>query len=378
MSHFRGVLGAALVLASAASWGGIAQAQSRAQIAATVKANVASLLPANKPWGAAFVVRTATDTLYYNFGNADAANDIPMSSKEVQDLASCGKLFTALMLGAAVDAGTVQLTDPVDKYLTQLQSGKTIRQVTLGMLASHSSGLPDTPGPQPWHPSATYDEAAFIKFLNRWKGQPCPPTGPCTAGEPGKQYIYSDAGFILLRMALEAALDTSYADELGKITTALGLTHTTLDMPKNKSDVVQGYTSTGKPESLAQEQSAGVFDWSDGGQIFSNADDMAIFAQLALDQLADKTLWQPAMLETQKPLFTASPLLSIGMAWQFTTENGVHIVDKDGALPFTSTYVGVVPAKQLAIVILVNSGNAPATGVGRKILERLAGLASSD
>jgi beta-lactamase class C len=105
---------------------------------------------------------------------------------------------------------------------------------------------------------------------------------------------------------------------------------------------------------------------------------MAIFAQLALDQLADKTLWQPAMLETQKPLFVASPSLTIGMAWQFTTEDGVHIVDKDGALPFTSTYVGVVPAKQLAVVILVNSGNAPVTGVGRKILERLAGLASPD
>jgi CubicO group peptidase (beta-lactamase class C family) len=376
MPRLRSLI-AVFVVAVFVGWSGTSQAQTDAQIKKVIEAYIGSLLPSGSPAGAEIVVHASNGTFTYHFGYADHAKNIAMSKDAIADLASTSKLFTALELGDAVDAHVVTLSDPVDKYLTQLKSGRTITRVTLGMLASHSSGLPDRPGAQPWHPSTVYDKAAFLKFLVRWRGKPCPHTGQCTEGEPGKQYIYSDAGFILLRMAMETALETSFGDELGKMTTALGMAHTTLDVPKDKSNLVQGYTAAGKAVPLSQVESAGVFKWPGTGQVFSSGTDMAVMAQLALGDLTGQTVWQPAMLESQMPIFVAGPKLTLGMAWQSITQGGVHILDKNGALPFTSTYIGAVPDKNLAMVILINQGNAPAEGNGRAMLQQLAGEAAA-
>ena len=44
------------------------------------------------------------------------------------------------------------------------------------------------------------------------------------------------------------------------------------------------------------------------------------------------------------------------------------IVDKNGGLNNTSTYIGMIPQKRLGIVILGNRGNEPATRIGRQIM----------
>jgi hypothetical protein len=48
------------------------------------------------------------------------------------------------------------------------------------------------------------------------------------------------------------------------------------------------------------------------------------------------------------------------------------IVDKNGGLNNTSTYIGMTPQKRIGIVILGNRGNEPATRIGRQIMLALA------
>jgi beta-lactamase class C len=371
----RAFVAPCILAASAIVCAGAAQAQTDSQIKKVIAAYIGSLLPSGSPAGAELVVHTSNGTFYYHYGYADHANNILMSKNGVMDLASTSKLFTSLEFGYAVDTNVAALSDPIDKYVPQLQAGRSITEVTLGMLASHSSGLPDQPGAQSWHPGTVYDVGDFLKFLKQWRGKPCPPSGPCTEGEPGKQYIYSDTGFILLRMAMEKAFDQNFADELRTMTADLGMTQTKLNVPNNRKDLVQGYTSAGKPVPLSALESAGVFKWVGTGQVFSSGADMGIIAQLALDDLSGQTVWQPAMLKSQAPIYVASPKLTLGMAWQSITQGGVHILDKNGILPFTSTYIGVVPDKNLALVILINQGNAPAQGNGRAMLQELAAKA---
>jgi beta-lactamase class C len=74
----------------------------------------------------------------------------------------------------------------------------------------------------------------------------------------------------------------------------------------------------------------------------------------------------------QQPVFKVSPRLSIGLAWQIVSSGNLSILDKNGGLNNTSTYIGFAPQRKLGVVILVNRGKQHATGIGRQILHALA------
>src|SRR5262249_27143802 len=145
-------------------------------------------------------------TLFFNYGPADVARKTPITSDSLLNLASVGKAFIATLLAQAVKQGEVSLDDPVAKYVTELQQGGDVRKVTLGMLATHTSGLTRTPQQyEPWH-RGPYTLPDFIRYLNSWKAD--------DAHTPGKQDIYSNTGFVLLALALQRRFDTPIAELL--------------------------------------------------------------------------------------------------------------------------------------------------------------------
>jgi len=116
----------------------------------------------------------------------------------------------------------------------------------------------------------------------------------------------------------------------------------------------------------------GTFQWRGSGQIYSSARDMATFLAANLGKLAGHGAIESAMAFTQQPVFTVSPRLKIGLAWQIVSSGNLRILDKNGGLNNTSTYVGFAPQRKLGVVILVNRGKQHATGIGRQILHALA------
>jgi beta-lactamase class C len=71
-------------------------------------------------------------------------------------------------------------------------------------------------------------------------------------------------------------------------------------------------------------------------------------------------------------VFTVSPHLKLGLAWQNVPAGNFTIIDKNGGLQNTSTYIGFAPQRKLGVVILVNRGQQHATGIGRQIIHALA------
>ena len=59
-------------------------------------------------------------------------------------------------------------------------------------------------------------------------------------------------------------------------------------------------------------------------------------------------------------------------AWQNVSSGNLRILDKNGGLNNTSTYIGFAPERKLGVVILANRGKQPVTGIGRQILHALA------
>jgi beta-lactamase class C len=327
---------------------------------------VQPILPENgKGGGVAVAVRMNGETRFFNYGFANDARNERVTADSIFNLGSVGKLFATTTLAEAVKRGQLSLNDPVAKYVTELQRGGDVRRITLGELASHTSGLPDVPGQyERWH-RGKYTWPDFVRFLNSWKADP--------KHEPGKQYLYSDTAMVLLRIALQRRLDTPFARLMRqRITAPLGMNSTALPLPRDLlGRAVQGYGPQGQPIGKPGME-GGTFEWPGSGQIYSSARDMATFLAANLGEVADHRPIENAMAFTQQPVFTVGPRLKIGLAWQIVRSGNLSILDKNGGLNNTSTYIGFAPQRKLGVVILVNRGKQHATGVGRQIIHALA------
>jgi len=335
-------------------------------VEATVAQNLRPILPGNgKPGGVAVAVRINGETRFFNYGFANDARKERVTADSIFNLGSVGKVFATTILAEAVKRGELSLDDPVAKYVTELQRGGDIRQVTLGQLASHTSGLPRVPQQyEHWHRGG-YTWPDFVRFLNSWKAGP--------NHEPGKQYLYSNAAMVLLRVALERRFNTRFAALMHeRITAPLGMSSTALPVPRDLlGRTVQGYGPGGSPIGQPGEEQ-GTFKWPGAGQIYSSSRDMAVFLAANIGDLAGHGPIENAMAFAQQPVFTVSPRLSLGLAWQNVSGGNLLIRDKNGGLNNTSTYIGFAPQPKLEIVILVNRGKQQPTTNGRQILHALA------
>jgi beta-lactamase class C len=357
----------------------IAAAASDTEVEQQVRRQVQPMLiPAG---GMAVALHLDGRTLFFNYGPADVARKEPITSDSLFNLASVGKVFSATLLAQAVKRGELSLDDPVAKYVTELAHGGDIRRVTLGELASHTSGLHRTPQQyEPWH-RGQYSLPDFIRYLNAWKSDP--------EHEPGRQDIYSNTGFVLLPLALQRRFDTPIARLMReRLLAPLGMTSTVMPVPRGNARgqlapdfrrrAVQGYSAQGQPVG-APGNIQGTFNWPGTGQMFSSARDMAVFLAANLGALPDHRELEAAMAFAQQGVFTKGPRFTQALAWQIVRNGDLTIVDKNGGLNNTSTYIGMIPEKRLGIVILSNCGGEPATRIGRQIMLSLVrtGVAAS-
>jgi beta-lactamase class C len=335
-------------------------------VEAIVAQNVRPLSPQNgRGGGVAVAVRMNGKTQFFNYGFANLSRNERVTADSIFNLGSVGKLFATTTLAEAVKRGELSLDDPVAKYVTELQRGGDVRQITLGEIASHTSGLPDHPGQyERWH-RGRYTWPDFVRFLNAWKAD--------ANHEPGKQYLYSDTGMVLLRIALQRRFNTPFARLMHqRITGPLGMASTDLPLPRDLlGRAVQGYGSQGQPIGNPGME-GGDFEWPGSGQIYSPARDMVTFLTANMGELANHGPMENAMALTQQPVFTVNPHFRQALAWQNVTSGNLTILDKNGGLPNTSTWIGFAPQRHIGAVILCNRGKQPATRIGRQLLHALA------
>ncbi len=122
-------------------------------------------------------------------GQLDASDPKRPDANTIWDLASLTKVIgtTSAMLQLVGD-GRVALDSPVVRYLPEW-SPPSAQQITVRMLMTHSAGLPA------WRPF--YKEAENAQDAERQLFATAPDT------VPGKRFLYSDLGFILLGKLVE-------------------------------------------------------------------------------------------------------------------------------------------------------------------------------
>ena len=154
--------------------------------------HVRSIVPADGGGGVAVALCIGGRALFFNYGWADRATKRPITSDALFNLASLRKVFEATLLAQAVRNGELRLDEPVAKYVTELAQESDIGRVTLGHLATHTSGLLLPQDHPPW-PDWGYTLPEFIRTLDDWKAEK----------PPGTQHLYTHAGYVLLQLALE-------------------------------------------------------------------------------------------------------------------------------------------------------------------------------
>ncbi len=339
------------------------------QVREAVADELDEVLPDEGPGGAAVVVRLEGRTLFFNFGTESRAGK-KISSDTLFNLASLSKTFDTTLLSMAVLRGEVSLDEPITKYITELQDGGDIRNVKFGALVSYSSGLTLPQDRPPW-PDANYTLPAFLNYLKSWKAP--------KVHEPGHSYAYSHAAFMLLHIALERRFGMPYATLLDeRLIKPLGLSSTMLPLhrrsmaelpPALLSRAVQNHDENGRPVGKPGNVQS-FYHWPGTGQMFSSARDMAIFLAAQLSEVSEPPLLREAAALAQQPIAANPPLFLQAQAWE-VRKGALTIVDKNGALDNTSSYIGLVPARRLGMVIMTNRGDQYVAKVGRRTLLRL-------
>ncbi|WP_407147820.1 serine hydrolase [Bradyrhizobium sp. ORS 86] len=351
-----------------------ADADISTQVRDIVTRELAPTATAADPGGLAVVVYAGGKLAFFNYGFADAEAKGRVTSDTLFSLASLRKIFEATLIALGTIRGELRLDDPVSKYLPELH-GDYISRVTIGELVTHTSGLLLPTDHPPW-PNATFSRDQFIAMLNAWTPQ---------AGEqPGRQRIYTHAGYVLLQLVLEsryrmpirALIESRIMNPLGMISTFIpehGEGNRALAPTEIMQRMVQGYSDQGQPIGPPGDQQ-GYYDFPGTGQMFSSARDLGVLLRACLDGAVIDPELRAALQMTERESFRIDEKFGQAMAWENVRVADVTIVDKPGGLNNASAYVGLVPARKLGIALLANRGEYPHEIARYRILPALARL----
>lgn len=282
------------------------------------------------------------------FGRFTYAEDAPYVQREtVFDLASVTKaVATTSMAMLLYERGALKTGMKVREFFREFQDGGK-RDVTIGMVLSHCSGLP------------AY-EKLFLRCRTKQELIGAAAAAPL-AYLPGERAVYSDLGFILLGEILERISGTTlnkFCDRnvfvpLGMSFSMFLPTHRSL-IPPTEDDrdfrhrVIQGEVN---------DENASVLGGVAGhAGLFANAYDLALFAECMLRQGAPVFQSETVRLFTTRRSSPSGTSFAVG--WDTPSppsQSGALLSSQTfGHLGFTGTSLWIDPEKQLSITLLTN------------------------
>jgi len=292
----------------------------------------------------------------FSYGILSQTSTIPVNRFSEFRIGPLTQIFTASVLAYMVKEGQVNLNDPISKFVpksTELPKFKG-KEITLGDLATHTSGLPDFP--YNLSSRSSFSVSEMFRFLRNYT----------LKRAPGKQYEYSNLGYALLANLLSRISKRSTPDIIAQVVLHplhLSDTRFSLRMDQKKRYVI-GYENGHGIPTLSSEKIYSVFIGSGG--LYSTAKDMLSWLSFNLGK--ETTSLNTLLPIMQRDYFTFKKF-RVGLGWLISPEGRYFI---QGSLFGFTAYMAIVPDSDIGVVLLSNQGDISLESLGADILEVLA------
>lgn len=305
----------------ALSLGGLARAGNNGgSIAARLDAAVEqSIIDAD--FSGALMLKRGDQILYQRaVGQADRVFGVANRIDTRFNVASLGKMFTATAILRLVEQGRIDLDAPILRYLPDYPARAIAEQITARQLLSHSSGVGNY-----WEAIAEKPSQAFVEardFLPLFANQPLEFT-------PGERFGYSNGGYVILGLIVEALTGEAYADHIRRtIFEPLGMSGSgdwPLDLVvPNRAD---GYTrDEAVPGAWRNNLFINQFRGNPSGGGYSTVENLSTF----ITALGDGRLLSPQMRATATTGLFDRGRGRYGLGFVEETINGHRMVGNTG------------------------------------------------
>lgn len=310
-----------------------------------------SYIAGNVFMGSVLVSRDNRILLNKGYGRANLEQNIPNAPDVKFRIGSLTKQFTAVLVLLLQQDGKLRIEDPVNEYLTD--APKSWAKITLVELLRHTSGIPEIqrdPQFRTWaiRPHTHAEEIAM--FRNR----------PLDF-EPGSEFEYSNSNYLLLGAVIERVTGEDYGNFLRKrIFVPLGMNDSGVDkdgliLPNR----AEGYMNNNGRLVPAPSESMSV-PWS-AGSIYSTTGDLlrwetGLFNGKVLSAASLKAMTTPGKG-------------NYGFGVMITTEDGVQVVDHNGAIEGFAAHLAYVPGPRIAVIVLSNVFGGAPPAMGNQLVE---------
>lgn len=296
----------------------------------------------------------------YSSGYADIETRSDLNADHVLFSGSIGKTYAVAVIMQLVDEGKINLEDRFIDHFSDtawLQYLPNINSITLKMLLQHTSGLPRyVMKPEIWitikeDPDKVWTYQERMSYI--FNDEP--------VHEAGKDWGYSDTGYILLGMLIEKITGKYYYDVVfERILNRLTLNDTYPSVKRNMYNLPQGYSRLPEyfqiPEKVVTDGKYCFnpqLEWTGGG-FASTTPDLARWAKTYYSgTIFSDSLFQKVITPNEQG-YLIQPGLSYGMgSFIFDTEHGKAFAHS-GFVPGFLSMFAYYPDLGISVALQIN------------------------
>ncbi len=275
-----------------------------------------------------------------SYGISNIESNTAITSDTRFNLASVNKIFTALSIMLLHEDGAIDLQKTISDYIQDYPNPSIANKVSIEQLLTHTSGMGDmfTPAFEEADPNSIRE---LQDYLDKFASDPL-------QFEPGKQFGYSNAGYIVLGLIIEEISGQTYYDYVQyKILDPLGMQNTGWYHGDDAYDTVATAYYEQDASGTWIENPYLVMKGSSAGGGYSTVADLLTFAR-ALEN--GKIVSFATLDEMKKDRFDNG----YGYGLSLRKLNDQFVYGHNGGFPGVSAEIDIFPASGLYSVSLSN------------------------
>ncbi|MEU4287518.1 serine hydrolase domain-containing protein [Kribbella sp. NPDC026596] len=306
------------------------------------------------------------------YGFADVENAVPLTEQHLFRIASHSKTFTATAVFQLVEQGRLRLDDKASQHVTEIVD-TPLGERTIRELLAHAGGITrDSQAADWWQLETSFPDRDELLAVLRQESSAVLPEND--------RFKYSNIGYGLLGLVVEAAAGTSYNSYVQTaIVDKLGLSGLGPELdPARLGEYAAGYSALAYADQRVPIEHVDTRALASATGFFGNARDLVTYfsAHLPGD---DRLLTDKSKREMQHPLWKTGkedgPRYGLGL--QVTKVGDREVFGHAGGYPGHITKTFVDGERRLAVSVLTNAIDGPATSLAEAAL-KLIDLATSE